>query len=95
MARVVFTPTAREHLRRIRAYIARDSRAAADAMARRIRRDAGRLARHPQMGRVVPEYEDPSIRELIVASYRVIYRFDADANLVSVVGIIHGSRLLP
>jgi plasmid stabilization system protein ParE len=95
MARVVFTPTAREHLRAIRAYIARDSRSAAEALARRIRRDAGRLAQHPHMGRVVPEYDDPRIRELIVAPYRVIYRFDADANVVYVVGIIHGSRLLP
>lgn len=95
MARVVFTPTAREHLRAIRAYIARDSPTAAESMARRIRRDAGRLAQHPQMGRVIPEYDNPSIRELIVTPYRVIYRFDAGANVVYIVGIIHGSRLLP
>ena len=64
-------------------------------MVRRIRIAAGRLAGQPQMGRVVPEYEDPRIRALIVSSYRVIYRYDAERNLVSVVAVIHGRRLLP
>jgi toxin ParE1/3/4 len=95
MARVVFTPTARGHLSRLRSYIAQDSPAAAKAMARRIRTDADRLTQHPEMGRVVPEYADPNIRELIVSPYRLIYRFDVEANTVFVVAIVHGSRLLP
>jgi plasmid stabilization system protein ParE len=64
-------------------------------MVRRIRIAAGRLAGQPQMGCVVPEYDDPRIRELIVAPYRVIYRYDAERNLVSVLAVIHGRRMLP
>lgn len=64
-------------------------------MVRRLRLEAGRLADHPAMGRVVPEYGDPAIRELIVARYRLVYRLEAEANLVRILGIVHGSRLLP
>ena len=95
MARVVFTPTARDHLRNLRAYIARDSPSAATRMARRIRTEAARLADFPLMGRVVLEYEDPSIRELIVAPDRVVYRIEAERDSVHVVGIIHAARLFP
>ena len=95
MARVVFTPTARDHLQQIRRYIARDSPSAATMMIRRIRAEAGRLADYPEMGRVVPEYGDARIRELIVAPYRVVYRHDADEGVVRVIGVVHSSRVLP
>ncbi|MBN2012809.1 type II toxin-antitoxin system RelE/ParE family toxin [candidate division KSB1 bacterium] len=35
------------------------------------------LSSHPQMERIVPEKQDPSIRELIVNHYRIIYKIDA------------------
>ncbi len=44
------------------------------------------------MGRVVPEYGDPSIRELIVHHYRFIYRVD-DKEL-AILTIVHSRRLL-
>jgi plasmid stabilization system protein ParE len=72
MARVVFTQTAKQHLREISEYIARDSPSAAKAIVRPLRSEAGRLARYPEMGRIVPEYDDPSIRELIVSPYRLM-----------------------
>ena len=55
MARVVFTPTARAHLQQIRDFIAQNSPAAAKSTAQRLRAEAGRLADHPAMGRIVPE----------------------------------------
>jgi toxin ParE1/3/4 len=64
-------------------------------MARRIRTEAARLADYPLMGRVVPEYEDTSIRELIVAPYRVVYRIDVGLDTLYVVGIVHAARLFP
>ncbi len=43
-----------------------------------------------ERGRVVPELEEPAVRELIVGSYRLIYEIaDADVN---VLGLIHGAR---
>jgi plasmid stabilization system protein ParE len=64
-------------------------------MIRRIRTDIRRLAQHPQRGRVVPEYGDPSIRELIISPYRVVYRHSADQDLVQVVAVYHGAQLMP
>jgi toxin ParE1/3/4 len=34
------------------------------------------LAEHPEIGRVVPEFEQPFLRELILAPFRIVYRRD-------------------
>lgn len=44
------------------------------------------------IGRIVPEFEDPSIREIFAYSYRVIYQ--VDPTQVSIAAIVHGKRLL-
>ena len=36
------------------------------------------LADHPDLGRVVPEFEQPFLRELIHPPFRIVYRRDAD-----------------
>jgi toxin ParE1/3/4 len=41
----------------------------------------------------VPEWSDKTIRELLVYTYRLIYRIDNDSVLV--LAVIHGARLLP
>jgi plasmid stabilization system protein ParE len=62
---------------------------------RRFRQEARTLARFPNLGRVVPEYADPAVRELIVAPWRLLYRYDPEIDRVRVIAVIHGSRLLP
>lgn len=43
-----------------------------------------------ERGRVVPELEEPAVRELIVGSYRLIYEIEgADVHIL---GLIHGAR---
>ncbi len=42
---------------------------------------------------MVPEYENPAIREIVVRRYRLIYRVGSDR--VEVLRIIHGARQLP
>jgi toxin ParE1/3/4 len=42
---------------------------------------------------MVPEYQDPDIREVIEGSYRVIHQVSAEE--IQVVAVIHGARLLP
>jgi plasmid stabilization system protein ParE len=64
-------------------------------MIRRIRANIRLLAQHPQRGRVVPEYGDSTIREIIVAPYRVVYRYTADGNLVQILAVYHGAQLMP
>lgn len=95
MARVTVTGPANEQLRQIHHYIAQDSPTAAARTIRRIRTNIRRLVQHPQRGRVVPEYGDPNIRELIVPPFRVVYRHSADQDLVQVVAVYHGAQLMP
>lgn len=50
------------------------------------------LSEHPQMGRIVPEYGLPSLRELIHPPYRIVYLLKADE--VQVIRVWRSERLL-
>jgi toxin ParE1/3/4 len=71
-------------------YIARDSPRYAAALMRDARDAARSLRQFAERGRVVPEENDPNIRELFVQSYRLIYRIHG--NAVEVIHFIHGAR---
>lgn len=73
MAGPLWSLTARRDLRAIRDYISFDSPNAARALIARIRAAARRAHAFPRIGRVVPEFGDEDIRELILENYRVVY----------------------
>ena len=50
------------------------------------------LADHPDMGRIVPEFDQPFLRELIRPPYRVVYR--RDPKHLRVVRVLRSERLL-
>jgi toxin ParE1/3/4 len=50
------------------------------------------LADFPEMGRIVPEFEQPMLRELIHAPLRIVYRHDS--NQVRIVRVWRSERLL-
>jgi plasmid stabilization system protein ParE len=53
------------------------------------------LAQFPERGRVVPEFDDDSIRELIVKAYRIVYRLNHNERSVEVIRFWHGARGMP
>jgi len=53
---------------------------------------AGGLAQFPERGRVLPEFGDNSIRELIVRRYRIVYRLNHNQRLVEIIRFWHASR---
>lgn len=73
---VALSPSARRDLRDIVRYISLDSPERAVDLGQFLVSSTKRLADFPEMGRVVPEFDDPSLREIVVRSYRVIYRVD-------------------
>ena len=93
MAVVTWAERARDDLREIHDFIARDSPSAASALVERVIAGSERLASFPASGRVVPELPDLGYREIIVQSYRVIYRYTQDT--VRITAVVHGRRLLP
>jgi plasmid stabilization system protein ParE len=90
---VVWSLLATADLESIVEYICRDSEFYAAAVARELVAAARSLAAFSERGRVVSEYEDPAVREMIVRRYRLIYRVRSDR--VEVLRIIHGARQLP
>lgn len=50
------------------------------------------VARFPEMGRVVPEFESPTLRELILPPYRLVYL--VTTNHVRIVRLWRSERLM-
>ena len=48
------------------------------------------LARFPQRGRTVPEYQQANVREVFVGSYRLIYRILPET--ISIIAFVHSAR---
>jgi toxin ParE1/3/4 len=92
MAQVRWTPQAADDLEAICLFIARDSAQLAAMFADRVLRATDRLARYPRLGRVVPELGIDNIREIIVGSYRAIYRIQQDG--IQLLTLHHGARTL-
>ncbi len=91
--KVRWTDTATGHLASIYEYIARDSARYAQRMVDRITSRSRQIARFPQLGQMVPEYQNPNLREVFEGQYRVIY--EVAAKEVHVLAVIHGAQLLP
>lgn len=81
-----------EDIEEIRDYIARDSPGDAERFAGRIVASVERLRDYPSSSRIVPEFQDPALREIIVGSYRVIHHVHGD--MVAVATVFHTARLL-
>lgn len=90
MGKVRWTHEARDDLRDIHRFVQRDSPRAAEVLVARLLESARRLESFPRSGRVVPEFADVAHREIILGSYRVIYRLEG--NVVWIVGIAHGRQ---
>ena len=50
------------------------------------------LAHHPDIGRIVPEFDQPFLRELIHPPFRIVYR--RDPSRVRIVRVWRSERLL-
>ena len=72
-------------------YISRDSRFYAQATVSKIIDFSRSVAKFPQMGRIVPEFNDKKIRERLVYSYRLLYKIERTRILI--VAVIHGKQL--
>jgi len=91
MSTVIWTQTALDDLAAIKEFIARDSVFYAEKFIDDVFNVTDNLEIFPEMGRVVPERNDPCIREIIFGSYRIMYKIEE--NYCYIITIIHGKRL--
>lgn len=94
MARKVkWTEAAWSDLEEASDYIAKQSPYYAAAFVHDIRNVARSLTHMAERGRIVPEFKEPTVRELFVNRFRLIYQIEDEA--VYIIGFIHGARDLP
>ncbi|HEC99029.1 MAG TPA: type II toxin-antitoxin system RelE/ParE family toxin [Proteobacteria bacterium] len=87
---VKWTTPAKSDLRDIHDYIARDSKFYAQKVAQTVVSRSEMLNDFPEIGRIVSEIGDHSIREVFVYSYRLIY--EISPNGVHILALIHSKR---
>jgi toxin ParE1/3/4 len=93
--RVSLTAAARRDIREIVRFISLDSPQRGAQFGGRLIACAGSLSQFPRRGRIVPEFERPTIREIIFHSYRVIYHLDDLSGNVTVLRFWHAARGTP
>lgn len=89
--KVEWSELARDDLRALQAYIARDSPLVARQFIQRIIAAVDRLRDFPEIGRQVPEAKSPDVREVIFRDYRIIYELYRPDRVV-IHSVIHGRR---
>ena len=87
---VRWSKPAKLDLKQIRDYIARDSKFYAQKVSTEIVEKSEKLNAFPSVGRIVPEIENPNVRELLIYSYRLVYEVFSDK--VEVLALIHNKR---
>ncbi len=92
--KVVFSSSARNILAEIVKFIAYDKPQAARKWAASILESVSKLSDLPRIGRIVPEYADDNIREIVKGQYRIVYKIDEEKQTVVIVIFHHGKRLL-
>ncbi len=93
MVEVKWTDFAIENLNDIGDYIEKDSFRYAQIVVNFLFSAADILEQHPLAGRMVPEFEDKNIRELVRGNYRIVYRI-LNENRIDIVTVHHSARLL-
>ena len=89
---VIWSPRSLADLKSIHDFISKDSFKYATHTTGKIVTIVEGIPAFPMLGRSVPEFGLPNIRERIFASYRIVYRITNTA--IEVLTVHHSSRLL-
>lgn len=76
----------------IQKYIAQNNPQAAKNWIAKLRQRARRAAETAMAGRIVPEFNQPDIREVFLGNYRIVYHLGDDGILV--LTVFEGHQLL-
>ena len=93
--KLTWSPSARFDLKDLAMFIAEDSPSAAKQFVKNMFQVVERLVDFPESGRIVPEFSDPNIREVIRKPCRIVYRIDYEEQTVEIVRVWHAARGTP
>ena len=88
--RVVWTEQAGRMLEEAATYIAQDSHDAAERLLLRTLEAAASLDVSSERGRTVPEWDRPTVREIFVQRYRLLYEVTPEE--VHILAFLHSAR---
>jgi toxin ParE1/3/4 len=86
---IVWTNQALHKLNKFVDYIAQDDVVTAEKWALKLIEKTISLLNNRKSGRIVPEYNEPNLRELIFGNYRVIYRIRKEENTIYIQTVWH------
>lgn len=87
--RVIWSPSAINHFSSWIRYVSQDSTTAAEKQRKEILRAVKQLSNFPRSGRVVPEFNNQTLREIIRKPIRIIYELkDKEIHILA----MHHSR---
>jgi toxin ParE1/3/4 len=92
---IVWSQTAGADPREIVQFIALDDPAAAASLADRILGRIELASDLPFSNRAVPEKAEPSVREIILKPYRIIYQVDDRRSAIHILRVWHAARGTP
>ena len=93
MVWIRFTKQSLFDLKEIYDYISYDSKKYAQYQILKIRNSIKILKQYKFSGKIVEEYNDENIREIIEGNYRIIYKILGD-DRIDIITIHHGARSL-
>jgi toxin ParE1/3/4 len=92
---LIWSPTAKLDLWDILSYIADSNPSAAAHFGQKVFDKVELLINFPESGRVVPEFGDVTIREIIQKPCRIVYRINVNDRTIEIARIWHASRGIP
>ena len=92
MVKIVWSALAIADLKNIHDYIPAKSKVYANRLIEKLISRVALLDSFPQAGRMVPDFRQKSIRELIEGNYRIVYKIHKDH--IGIARIHHTARLL-
>jgi toxin ParE1/3/4 len=93
MVKIIWTDSAIQDLDDIGNYIAKDSPRYAEVTIERLFYSVDILENFPSAGKMVPEFENESIREIIRGNYRIVYHI-VDSSRIDIITVHNCARLL-
>jgi len=90
--KIFWTQNAKKQIIQIEEFIAEDNPSSAIDFVEKLINTTETLTKFPQKGRMVPEFSQTNIRELLYKNYRVVYLINN--SKIEILTIFEGHRLL-
>jgi len=92
--KIHFTTRSKSDIAEILVYTSQDNPQAAREWADPIFNSIKKLYDFPEMGRIVPEYSEDTIREIIKGRYRIVYKINHSKEEIYIITVYHSRRLM-